>query len=432
MERVLSDLAERVLVPGMETTETVLHWFRRSNDGKERSASSAMEDVTLPPRDGMSIGSVSNENGKGWRIYRGCTVDSNTGDLTLGNIEGVSSLGGNDTQPENTMPSFKLKPVELSDTAWEEMRRMNQAIVLEGQVEGHVSQFQGGGKGKKRARNDHGGGNGANAQPDTQKGGNNHHQRNNRGNEWRIKSWKQFETFLQNHPPYDTVIDGANVGYFQQNFTSAPKHVDYKQIDWLLRHLLEGTSNDGRPRQSHILLFLHERHFSPKLCPPWAFPILRAWDGNRPPYDKLTVYRTPGGMNDDWYWMHAALMYGGKQKSHPPVLAVTNDEMRDHHFQMLAQGSFLRWKERHQVHFEFGGWNKSLGRREVLLRYPNAYSRRIQRLSVDVNGGGADDGDAIVIPLPKKGDEGRYVDGVHEADESAPVEETYIVIRKVI
>ncbi|KAL7485391.1 hypothetical protein ACHAW6_010985 [Cyclotella cf. meneghiniana] len=432
MERALSDLAERVLVPGLETTETVLRWFRRSSDGKEKSVSSAVEDVTLPPREGTSIGSVWNENGKGWRIYRRCTVDSNTGVLTLGSVEGVSSSDGNDHEPlpENTLPSFKLKPVELSDTAWEEMRRMNRAIVLEGQVEGHVSQFQGGGKGKKRLRNGDGGGNGANAPPDAQAGLNNHQQRNTRGNEWRIESWKQFETFLQNHPPYDTVIDGANVGYFQQNFANAPKHVDYKQIDWLLRHLLEGTSDDA-PRRSRILLFLHERHFSPKLCPPWAFPILRAWDGDRPPYDRLTVYRTPGGMNDDWYWMHAALLYGGKGNGRPPVLAVTNDEMRDHHFQMLAQGSFLRWKERHQVHFEFGGWNKRLGRREVLLRYPNAYSRRIQRLTGDVDGNGGGHEEAIVIPLPKKGDEGRYVDGVHEADESAPVEETYVVIRKV-
>ncbi|KAL3776479.1 hypothetical protein HJC23_009278 [Cyclotella cryptica] len=406
MERVLSDLAERVLVPGLETTETVLNWFRRSKDVSATEegeyAPSALEQVTLPPREGISIGSVWNENGKGWMIYHGCAVNAKTGELTMGRLEGESSVNGNDEQ-KDTVSSFKLKPVELSDKAWEEMRRMNQAIVLEGQVEGHVSQFQGGGKGKKRPRG-HGGGNGANVQPVAQKAGNNHHHQTKRGNEWRIKVWQQFETFLQNHPPYDTVIDGANVGYFQQNFSNAPKHVDYKQIDWLLRHLLEGSTEGPRP-----------------------------WDGNHPPYDRLTVYRTPGGMNDDWYWMHAALLHGGKNNSPspPPVLAVTNDEMRDHHFQMLAQGSFLRWKERHQIHFDFGAWNKRLGRREVLLRYPSAYSRRIQRLKTDDDTGNHGEEEAIVIPLPKKGDEGRYVDGVHDADESAPEEETYVVIRRV-
>ncbi len=35
-------------------------------------------------------------------------------------------------------------------------------------------------------------------------------------------------------------------------------------------------------------------------------------------------------------------------------MVVTNDEMRDHHFQMLSHRSFLRWKERHCVRFRIG------------------------------------------------------------------------------
>ena len=35
---------------------------------------------------------------------------------------------------------------------------------------------------------------------------------------------------------------------------------------------------------------------------------------------------------------------------------VTNDEMRDHHFQMLSPRSFARWKERNQIHFNYGDW----------------------------------------------------------------------------
>ena len=132
-------------------------------------------------------------------------------------------------------------------------------------------------------------------------------------------------------------------------------------------------------------------------------------------------------MNDDWYWMHAALINGGRDGV-PSVLAITNDEMRDHHFQMLAEGSFLRWKERHQVHFDFGSWNGTLRRREVLLQYPTSYSRRIQRVECDGAGGG----EAIVIPLPKKGDEGRFADGIHVAEEGVPAEETYVVIQRVI
>jgi hypothetical protein len=417
MDRVLSDLAERVFVPGFETTESILNWFRAdcSEDlSSNEDGATALECVNLPPREGASIGSVTNCLGGGWVIYNQCTIDSSTGLLTLGKAEDISLFSSDTKQQDtNTIYSLKLKPVELTNAAWEEMRKMNETIVLEGQVEGHLSQFQGGGKGKKRPRGD--GENGGNNNNGPTKSSNNNHQ-NKRCNEWRIKAWKQFESFIENHPTYNVVIDGANVGYFQQNFFNAPKHVDYKQIDWLLRHLLEHAGG------KHIILFLHERHFSPKLCPQWAFNMIRAWDGNQAPYDRLSVYRTPAGMNDDWFWMHAALMSGGKCDA-TPVLAITNDEMRDHHFQMLAQGSFLRWKERHQVHFDFGQYNKHLGRRDVMLSYPSKYSRRIQRLTTG-------ECEAIVIPLPKKGDEGRFVDGLHVADDSAPSEETYVVIRK--
>jgi hypothetical protein len=36
---------------------------------------------------------------------------------------------------------------------------------------------------------------------------------------------------------YDVIVDGANVGYYKQNFVGAPSHIDYHQVDWLLRQL---------------------------------------------------------------------------------------------------------------------------------------------------------------------------------------------------
>lgn len=407
MERVLSDLAERILVPGLSTTEDIMNWFRSDRRGgvttltsenHTSSASSALEEVELPPREGGSIGEVSNLNGKGWKIYNNCTIDTSNGKLTL-------------TGDTSDTAQYQLKPVLLTDNAWDEMRRMNQTIVLEGQVEGHVSEFQGGGKGKKRPRGEGSGGGGRGGRGDNRGGNSNKNNSNHK-----TERWKKFEGFIERHPSFDVVIDGANVGYYQQNFGNAPKHVDYKQIDGLLRHVLEGNSHEH-----HVILFLHERHFAERLVPSWAWPIIRDWDSDKSPYNRLTVYRTPVGMNDDWYWMHAALMNGGK-KDAPPVLTISNDEMRDHHFQMLAHGSFLRWKERHQVRFDFGHWNNRIGRRDVLLEYPSSYSRRIQRL----------DGGAIAIPLPKKGDEGRFIDGTHVADDGAPMDETYVVIERVV
>mmetsp|Transcript_19811 Transcript_19811/g.41740 ORF Transcript_19811/g.41740 Transcript_19811/m.41740 type:complete len:839 (-) Transcript_19811:55-2571(-) len=440
MERIFSDVADRVLVPGSKTTDIILNWFRadknKGDSAANSSTSSALDHVTLPPREDPPLCSVTNSNGTGWNIHRGCTVDSKTGKLTLTAPEGEEAdaaiANGNNGQ-------YRLKPVELSDRAWKAMQDMNSSIVLEGQVEGHVSKFQGGGKGKKRGRSGNGNGNNNGKNPNNQR-----QHGNNNGNKsnWRINAWKRFETFIQEHPPYNIVIDGANVGYYEQNFANAPKHINYDQIDWLIRHLLtpsppSSSSEEEQPKQQkhHIILFLHERHFSHKLAPPWANRIFRSWDSNEAPYNRLTVYRTPAGMNDDWFWMHAALVNGkngnaAKDEGGPSpcssVLAITNDEMRDHHFQMLAEGSFLRWKERHQVHFDFGPYDKKLRRREVLLSYPKSYSRRIQWVGCD--GGG--EPTAIVIPLPKKGDEGRFADGLHVAEDGVPAEETYVVIQR--
>ena len=56
------------------------------------------------------------------------------------------------------------------------------------------------------------------------------------------------------------------------------------------------------------------------------------------------LYTTPDGSNDDWYWLYAAVHAG------PGCILVTNDELRDHVFQMLpSPQKFYKWKERHQV-----------------------------------------------------------------------------------
>ena len=465
MERLLSNIADEILIPGKETTVAIMNWFRNDNnfgmvavdDGGDGSSSSysALDYVTLPPRDDPLLGSVTNV--KGWNIYRNCTVDTDTGKLNL--INATSSKckdHDNDDDEDDDKNSvavaaksqqyYKLQPVELTDRAWESMREMNRSIVLEGQVQGHVSLYQGGGKGKKRLR---GGGSikqGQQKQINNKKNGGNNNSNNNNTqlknknkSQWRVDAWKNFETFINQHPSYDIVIDGANVGYYEQNFINAPKHIDYKQIDWLVRHLLEGQQQ----RDHHIILFLHERHFTSNLVPQYANELLSLWESNIVPYNKLTVYRTPSGMNDDWFWMHAALLNGGssscnsRSSKNPNVLAITNDEMRDHQFQMLSHDSFVRWKERHQVHFDFGTWDEELRRREVILTYPRLYSRRIQRIvpfSDSTTGGdvGSGGGDAYVIPLPKKGDEKRYADGLHVAEEGVPSEETYVVIQRVV
>ena len=57
------------------------------------------------------------------------------------------------------------------------------------------------------------------------------------------------------------------------------------------------------------------------------------------------------------YWLYAAIKF--------KCLIVTNDEMRDHLFQLLGNDFFPKWKERHQVSKAL--WNGSFSIRSLFL-----------------------------------------------------------------
>jgi ribonuclease P protein 3 len=389
MEDVLTRLAEDVPVPAKDTVSAIDEWFElqnknSSNPPKPSSSRTTIQelldnirahDAISEPSPRMGPVVAATELGS-WTISRACSIDGTTGVLLDGCLKGHT-----------------LHPVPLSDQSFRDMTTMNESIVQIGNIQGNAhSKFQGGRKGKKRKT----------FSPED-----------------RRNEWERFNNFLEQQvrlmkQPYDVVIDGANIGYFKQNFAFAPKHVDYEQIDWVVRHFTEKLGKK-------VLLVMHNRHFSRHMLPEKYRGLYDAW------ISEGILYKTPPGMNDDWFWMHAALKY--------KTLVVTNDEMRDHHFQMMAPKFFLRWKERHQIHFDFGVWedetssnnsninsnsNTISGRRprQVLLTYPDVYSRRIQRVD-----------DGLVVPLTKRGDENRFLDGCHVASEKEPEKELYLCVR---
>lgn len=381
VQKVFTDLSEDVLVPSQQTTTILVQWFQsdaakfQANATKDDSILTKLKLPSSQVHEDQPIGPVQcSSPDETWKVSPNCRIDTSTGKLLTGCLQ-------NET----------LQPIRLSAPAWQEMLTLNETIVLSGKLDRDTSAFQGGKKGKKRKL-------GANDQ------------------EQRKELWQRFNDFLQKHndngdddngksnKSFDIIIDGANVGYYQQNFGNAPRHVDYRQIDSVVQHF--------RRLGKKVLLVMHCRHFTHHQMPARFRPILQHWQ------QEGILYQTPAGMNDDWFWMHAALVLG------PGTLVLTNDEMRDHHFQMLSPRSFLRWKDRHQVHFSFGmnggAYNGvgGSGYRPVLLEYPEIYSRRIQRVA-----------DGYVIPHPKRGDENRFLDGTHEANEDTPVEETYLCIR---
>lgn len=161
-------------------------------------------------------------------------------------------------------------------------------------------------------------------------------------------NFNHFQDWLQKHGPFDAVIDGANMGLVNQ------RNFSFFQVNNVVKRCQRMSPSKRLP-----LIILHKGRVTggPALNP-----------NNKALLDKWTkagaLYATPLGSNDDWYWLYAAVSC----KS----LVVTNDEMRDHLFQLLGNSFFPRWKEKHQVRL-------SVSREEGLqLHMPPPYSIVIQ------------------------------------------------------
>ncbi|KAL9392216.1 hypothetical protein Peur_016136 [Populus x canadensis] len=157
----------------------------------------------------------------------------------------------------------------------------------------------------------------------------------------------RFQEWLQQHGPFDAVVDGANVSLInQQTF-------NFSQLNNVVNRL-----HDMSPSKKFPLVILHQSRVNGGPAQsPYNKKLLERWKNSG------ALYATPAGSNDDWYWLYAAVSC--------KCLLVTNDEMRDHLFQLLGTSFFPRWKEKHQVRL-------SVSRSGIALHMPPPYSNVIQ------------------------------------------------------
>lgn len=163
------------------------------------------------------------------------------------------------------------------------------------------------------------------------------------------KDFKLFQEWLDKHAKYEALVDGANVGLYQQNFADGGFSI--YQLDAIVKELYQRSGNKWP------LVILHNKRVRSLMNNPSNRNLVETWQ------KEGALYTTPNGSNDDWYWLYAAV----KLK----CLVVTNDEMRDHIFELLASNFFFRWKERHRVQFTFP-------RNKLKLLMPPPYSLVIQ------------------------------------------------------
>ncbi|XP_020585739.1 proteinaceous RNase P 1, chloroplastic/mitochondrial-like isoform X2 [Phalaenopsis equestris] len=140
--------------------------------------------------------------------------------------------------------------------------------------------------------------------------------------------FEKFQKWLEYYGPFEAVIDAANVGLFKQRRFSINK----------VNAVANGIRQKLPLKKWPLILVHNKRLFGGKMNEPLNKKLVEKWK------NADAIYATPTGSNDDWYWLYAAI----KCRS----LVVTNDEMRDHAFEVLGNDFFPKWKERHQVRFK--------------------------------------------------------------------------------
>ncbi|KAK7402073.1 hypothetical protein VNO78_14048 [Psophocarpus tetragonolobus] len=162
-------------------------------------------------------------------------------------------------------------------------------------------------------------------------------------------NFSEFQAWLEKHASYEAIVDGANVGLYQQNFADGGFSIS--QLDDVVKELY------NRSGKKWPLVVLHNKRLRGLMENPSSRRLVEEWMNNG------VLYTTPNGSNDDWYWLFAAVKLR--------CLLVTNDEMRDHIFELIGSNFFNQWKERHQVHYTFVKGN-------LKLQMPPSYSLVIQ------------------------------------------------------
>ena len=162
---------------------------------------------------------------------------------------------------------------------------------------------------------------------------------------------------------FDALIDGANVGYYgvtnwysldkkkqlihngrnessipAAEVASMPLPIDIcPRFDLVDRVMEEAIKLGYNPK-----VVLHERH---------VVPSHRLFGDNAEMVEKWKsagrLLDSPPFLNDDYCWLYACSV---KKK----CVLITNDQMRDHHFKMLSQRNFIRWRQRHRITFRNG------------------------------------------------------------------------------
>eukprot|EP01025_Chloroclados_australasicus_P036434 TRINITY_DN3714_c0_g2_i1.p1 TRINITY_DN3714_c0_g2~~TRINITY_DN3714_c0_g2_i1.p1 ORF type:complete len:609 (-),score=61.33 TRINITY_DN3714_c0_g2_i1:438-2264(-) len=171
--------------------------------------------------------------------------------------------------------------------------------------------------------------------------------------------WEKSKGVLDKMAP-NILIDGANVALYGQNVTSG--EFSWRQISMAV----EEVERKFPGEVPVVFLNVGRIHAQYTQQVPQNKAILEKLKKQ----NKLFI--TPKGSNDDWFWLYAVV------KAAEKGYLVSNDELRDHIFELIRPKYFLKWKDRHQIHYRFQVQGKSP--KCMVLDHPPNYTTCVQEL----------------------------------------------------
>eukprot|EP00550_Attheya_septentrionalis_P003180 CAMPEP_0198286026 /NCGR_PEP_ID=MMETSP1449-20131203/5206_1 /TAXON_ID=420275 /ORGANISM="Attheya septentrionalis, Strain CCMP2084" /LENGTH=776 /DNA_ID=CAMNT_0043983645 /DNA_START=235 /DNA_END=2565 /DNA_ORIENTATION=+ len=184
--------------------------------------------------------------------------------------------------------------------------------------------------------------------------------------------------------PFTAIVDGANVGYFG-HFS-----VHYSQIEGMVRKLEAMGENPlvVMPVKYVAPSFMVSSRFQQKQKPEELESMQRLLDEGK-------IYQVPAKCLDDYYWMLASVSDQTTSRNGADIdvspnnkdgrfpglrpMVITNDQMRDHHLDLIERRLFRRWCSCHIVNYDFASYEEDEWlERNIMFTSMDFFSNEIQ------------------------------------------------------
>ncbi|KAH9311301.1 hypothetical protein KI387_026336, partial [Taxus chinensis] len=108
------------------------------------------------------------------------------------------------------------------------------------------------------------------------------------------QNFKNFQEWLDLHGPFEYIVDGANIGLYQQNFSDGGFSVNQ------LNSIVEEARQKSLMKKWPLIILHNKRTRGGPADDPYNKQLFENWKKSG------ALYTTPTGSNDDWYWLYAA------------------------------------------------------------------------------------------------------------------------------